>query len=41
MNDPEDLVRLSHSLMELHSLALPMNMSLELIQRTAETTWTT
>ncbi|GAA2426330.1 helix-turn-helix transcriptional regulator [Actinomadura vinacea] len=39
MSDPDDLAAISRSLMDVRSIALPLNMSIDLIQRTAEERW--
>lgn len=41
MHEPEDLATLARTLRALRGMALPVNMSLELIRRTAEEKWIT
>ncbi|WP_242908233.1 helix-turn-helix domain-containing protein [Actinomadura terrae] len=40
LGDPEDLATMSRTLLEVRSLALPQDQSLDLIRRTAEERWT-
>ncbi|WP_246249346.1 helix-turn-helix domain-containing protein [Actinomadura litoris] len=40
MSDPDDLAAMSRTLLELRSLALPQNQSIDLIRRTVEKRWT-
>jgi transcriptional regulator with XRE-family HTH domain len=39
MSDPDDLAAISRTLMELRSIALPLDQSIDLIRRTAEEKW--
>nr|BFE32871.1 helix-turn-helix transcriptional regulator [Actinomadura rugatobispora] len=39
MSEPEDLAAMSRTLLQLRSLALPLNQSIDLIRRTAEEKW--